>query len=82
MQQEIVTNYCIKKFGYLGASVQGYRFQTYFSVSLIDFETYTNGVIEEWKGKRRYNKIVLSPKELDEFKGIERFDYMKEWGFK
>ena len=41
-----------------------------------------NGVIEEWKGKRRYNKIVLSPKELDEFKGIERFDYMKEWGFK
>lgn len=82
LQQEIVTNYCIKKFGYLGASVQGYRFQTYFSVSLIDFETYTNGVIEEWKGKRRYNKIVLSPKELDEFKGVERFDYMKEWGFK
>lgn len=82
LQQEIVTNYCIKKFGYLGESVQGYRFQTYFSVSLIDFETYTNGVIEEWKGKRRYNKIVLSPKELDEFKGIERFDYMKEWGFK
>lgn len=82
LRQEIVTNYCIKKFGYLGASVQGYRFQTYFSVSLIDFETYTNGVIEEWKGKRRYNKIVLSPKELDEFKGIERFDYMKEWGFK
>ena len=82
LHQEIVTNYCIKKFGYLGASVQGYRFQTYFSVSPIDFETYTNGVIEEWKGKRRYNKIVLSSKELDEFKGIERFDYMKEWGFK
>lgn len=82
LQREIATNYCIKKFGYLGESVQGYRFQTYFSVSPIDFETYTNGVIEEWKGKRRYNKIVLSPKELDEFKGIERFDYMKEWGFK
>ena len=46
LQQEIVTNYCIKKFGYLGESVQGYRFQTYFSVSLIDFETYKNGVIE------------------------------------
>ena len=82
LQREIATNYCIKKFGYLGESVQGCRFQTYFSVSPIDFETYTNGVIEEWKGKRRYNKIVLSPKELDEFKGIERFDYMKEWGFK
>ena len=82
LQREIVNNYSIKKFGYLGESVQGYRFQTYFSVSSIDFETYTNGVIEEWKGKRRYNKILLSPKELDEFKGIESFDYMKEWGFK
>lgn len=77
-----MNNYCIKRFGYLGESVQGYRFQTYFSVSSIDFETYMNGVIEEWKGKRRYNKILLSPTEFDEFKGIERFDYMKEWGFK
>ena len=82
LQREIVNNYCIKRFGYLGESVQGYRFQTYFSVSPTDFETYINGVIEEWKGKRRYNKILLSPTELDEFKGIERFDYMKEWGFK
>lgn len=82
LHREIVNNYCIKRFGYLGESVQGYRFQTYFSVSSTDIETYMNGVIEEWKGKRRYNKIVLSPKELDEFKGIERFDYMKEWGFK
>lgn len=82
LHQEIVINYCIKRFGYLGESVQGYRFQTYFSVSPTDFETYINGVIEEWKGKRRYNKILLSPTELDEFKGIERFDYMKEWGFK
>ena len=82
LQREIVNNYCIKRFGYLGESVQGYRFQTYFSVSSIDFETYMNGIIEEWKGKRRYNKILLSPTELDEFKGIERFDYMKEWGFK
>lgn len=82
LHQEIVNNYCIKRFGYLGVSVQGCRFQTYFSVSSIDFETYMNGVIEEWKGKRRYNKILLSPTEFDEFKGIERFDYMKEWGFK
>ena len=62
--------------------MQGCRFQTYFSVSSTDFETYMNGVIEEWKGKRRYDKILLSPKGFDEFKGIERFDYMKEWGFK
>lgn len=82
LHREIVNNYCIKRFGYLGESVQGYRFQTYFSVSSIDFETYMSGVIVEWRGKRRCDKILLSPKEFDEFKGIERFDYMKEWGFK
>lgn len=82
LHREIVNNYCIKRFGYLGESVQGYRFQTYFSVSSIDFETYMSGVIVEWRGKRRCDKILLSPNELDEFKGIERFDYMKEWGFK
>ena len=80
--EEIVNNYCIKRFGYLGESVQGYRFQTYFSVAPTDFETYSKGEIDEWRGKRRYNKILLSPKDFDEFKGIERFDYMKEWGFK
>ncbi len=82
LHQEIVNNYCIKRFGYLEKSVQGYRFQTYFSVSSIDFETYMSGVIVEWRGKRRCDKILLSSNELDEFKGVERFDYMKEWGFK
>lgn len=82
LHREIVNNYCIKRFGYLGESVQGYRFQTYFSVSSIDFETYMSGVIVEWRGKLRCDKILLSPNELDEFKGVERFDYMKEWGFK
>lgn len=82
LHREIVNNYCIKRFGYLGESVQGCRFQTYFSVSSIDFETYMSGVIVEWRSKRRCDKILLSPNELDEFKGIERFDYMKEWGFK
>lgn len=80
--KEIATNYCIKEFGYLGESVQGHGFQTYFSVSETDFDTYTKGVIEDYKGIHRYDKLFLSPKELDEFKGIERFDYMKEWGFK
>ena len=58
--------------------MQGYRFQTYFSVAPTDFETYSKGEIDEWRGKRRYNKILLSPKDFDEFKGIERFDYMKQ----
>ena len=81
--KEIVTNYCIKKFGYLGESVQGCRFQTYFEIYQTDFETFSNGVLEDWRGnKRHFKKILLSPKEFDEFEGIERFDYMKEWGFK
>lgn len=81
--KEIVINYCIKKFGYLGEGVQGHRFQTYFDVYPISFEKYTKGIIEDWRGdKRHIKKIYLSPTEFDDFKGIERFDYMKEWGFK
>ena len=80
---EIVNNYCINKFGYLGQGVQGWRFQTYFSVYPTDFETYSKGILEDWRGDECHpRKILLSPIELDEFKGIERFDYMKEWGFK
>ena len=76
---EIVNNYCIKKFGYLGEGVQGWGFQTYFSIYPINFETYSSGILGyEFRSK----KILLSPTELDEFKDIERFDYMKEWGFK
>lgn len=81
--EEIVNNYCIKKFGYLGKSVQGYGFQKYFSIHAIDFETYSNGVLEDWKGDKCHpRKILLSPIKFDEFKDIERFDYIKEWGFK
>ena len=80
---EIVNNYCIKKFGYLGVGVQGWRFQIYFGFHQIDFETFSKGIIEDWRGYESHpKKILLSPIELDEFKGIERFDYMKEWGFK
>lgn len=83
LHREIVNNYCIKRFGYLGESVQGHRFQTYFDVYPISFEKYTKGIIEDWRGNKRHiKKIYLSPAELDDFKGIERFDYMKEWGFK
>ena len=80
---EVVNNYCIKNFGYLGQGVQGWRFQVYFSCRPIDFETYSKGILEDWRGYESHpKKILLSPIELDEFKGIERFDYMKKWGFK
>ena len=80
---EIVNNYCIKKFGYLGQGVQGWRFQVYFSYRPTDFETYSKGILENWRGYEFHpKKILLSPTELDKFKGIERFNYMKEWGFK
>lgn len=80
---EIVNNYCIKKFGYLGQGVQGWRFQVYFSYRPIDFEAYSKGILEDWRGYESHpKKIILSPTKLDEFKDIERFDYMKEWGFK
>ena len=83
LHKEIVDNYCIKKFGYLGQGVQGWRFQTYFRVYTTDFETYSKGILEDWRGYESHpKKILLSPIELDEFKDIERFDYMKEWGFK
>lgn len=81
--KEIVINYCIKNFGYLGEGVQGHRFQPYFDVYPINFEKFTKGIIEDWRGNKRHiKKIYLSPTELDDFKDIERFDYMKEWGFK
>ena len=82
LHKEIVNNYCIKKFGYLGVGVQGWGFQTYFSVRPIDFETFLKGILEDWSYESHPKKILLSPTEFDEFKGIERFDYMKEWGFK
>jgi hypothetical protein len=77
--EEVVSNYCIKKFGYLGKSVQGYGFQRYFSIHAINFETYSHGTIEDWRGDKCHpRKILLSPTKFDEFKDIERFDYMKE----
>lgn len=83
LQYEIAFNYCIKRFGYLGPSVMGCRFQRYFSIKEIDFDHFNSGMMEiRFGSTERVQKILLSPKELDEFKTIERFDYMKEWGFK
>ncbi len=82
-QFQIAYNYCIKRFGYLGPSVMGCRFQRYFSIGEVDFAHFSTGKMEIRFGRiERAQKILLSPKELDEFKTIERFDYMKEWGFK
>ena len=82
LRREIVMNYCIKRFGYLGPSVQGYGFQHQFCILSTDYNTYMSGVVDDWKGRQRYDKILLSPIELDEIKDVERIDYMKEWGFK
>lgn len=78
---EIVANYCTKRFGFLGPSVQGHRFQPYYTIILKDLKTFSKGVIEGIHGIRSCDRIVLSPIELEDFKEIERFDYMKEWGF-
>ena len=85
--EEIINNYCIKKFGYLGKSVQGYGFQKYFSIHAIDFETYSLGTVEDWRGNICYpKKILLYPTDFDkfisDFRNIEVINYMKEWGFK
>ena len=83
LQYEIAYNYCIKRFGYLGPSVMGGRFQRSFSLGEVDFADVRTGKMEIRFGRiERVQKILLSPKELDEFKTIERFDYMKELGFK
>lgn len=83
LQYEIAFNYCIKRFGYLGPSVMGCRFQRYFSLGEVDFAHFSTGKMEIRFGRiERVQKILLSPKELDEFENIERFDYMKEWGFR
>lgn len=57
---EIVNNYCIKKFGYLGQGVQGWRFQTYFSVRPTDFETFSKGILENWRGYESHPKRFFS----------------------
>ena len=85
--EDIVNNYCIKKFGYLGKSVQGYGFEKYFSIHAIDFETYSLGAVEDWRGNICYpKKILLYPTDFDkfisDFRNIEVINYMKEWGFK
>lgn len=82
-QFQIANKYCMKRFGYLGPSVMGYGFQECFHIKDIEFEDFNNGIMEvRFNETRKVEQIFLSPKEIDEFKAIERFDYMKEWGFK
>ena len=85
--EAVVSNYCIKKFGYLGKGVQGHGFQRCFRIHSIDFEIYSHGVVEDWRGDICYpKKILLYPTDFDkfisDFRNIEVINYMKEWGFK
>ena len=82
---DVITNYCIKKLGYLGPSVQGYGFQKYFEINKIKKEEFFKKQVSP------YSKVIiaprfliLSPKELEDYfpKDSIYFNYMKEWGFK
>lgn len=82
-QFHIANKYCMKRFGYLGLPRTGYGFQARFHIKEIEFEDFNNGIMEVRDNEtRKVKQIFLSPKEIDEFKRIDRFDYMKGWGFK
>lgn len=79
---EIAFEWALRKFGHLlGESVQGYGFQSHFSVSKSNKDEYERCPPTEWGGsKLQSEKIFLSPKTVEGFP--ENIDYMKEWGFK
>lgn len=81
---DIITNYCIKKFGYLGPSVQGYGFQKHFMIENISRDTFYHKITNPYsKAIVAPRFLILSPKKLEDFpKDSIYFDYMKEWGFK
>ena len=74
LHREIATNYCINRFGLLGPSVFGYRIQSYFSLNMIDLDDFNKSTIEIGRFQfEEVEKILISHKEIDEFKDIERF---------
>lgn len=81
-QKAIATEWCIRKFGYLGESVQGYGFQPHFALNDSNEEEYKECAPLKWAGWSNHEseRIFLSPKAVDGFP--ENIDYMKEWGFK
>lgn len=71
----------LRKFGYLGVSVQGYGFQTHFCVSEVSKEEYEKRPPTKWGiSELESEKIFLSPKSVEGFP--KNIDYMTEWGFK
>ena len=79
--KDIAFEWSLRKFGYLGKSVQGCGFQPHFSVSEISKEEYEKYQPTEWGGSNlESDKIFLSPISVEGFP--ENIDYMKEWGFK
>ena len=81
---DVITNYCIKKFRYLGPSVQGYGFQRYFRINKIKKEEFFEKQVSPFnKAVVAERFLILSPKKFEDFfpKDSIYFDYMKEWGF-
>ena len=84
-QLDVIINYCIKKFGYLGPSVQGYGFQKYFNIENISRDIFYHKITNPYSKAIVAPKfLILSPKKFEDFfpKDSIYFDYMKEWGFK
>ena len=77
----IAFEWSLRKFGYLGESVQGWGFQPRFSVSEVSKEEYEKYPPTEWGGSNlKSDKIFLSPISVEGFP--ENIDYMKQWNFK
>lgn len=77
----IAFEWALRKFGYLGESVQGWGFQPRFSVSEVSKEEYEKCPPTEWGGSNlKSDKIFLSPMPVEGFP--ENIDYMKQWIFK
>lgn len=79
--RDIVFEWALRKFGYLGVSVQGYGFQTHFCVSEVSKEEYEKCPPTKWGiSELESEKIFLSPKSVEGFP--KNIDYMKQWNFK
>lgn len=79
--RNIAFEWALRKFGYLGESVQGWGFQPHFSVSEVSKEEYEKCPPIEWGGSNlKSDKIFLSPISVEGFP--ENIDYMKQWNFK
>lgn len=79
--KDIAFEWALRKFGYLGESVQGWGFQPHFSVSEVSKEEYEKCPPTEWGGSNlKSDKIFLSPISVEGFP--ENIDYMEQWNFK